>query len=132
MKRGTVGKTKAVAFFLATGLALQACGSSSVHAPTTAPSGHSSQSSQSSEKVTIKNFAFIPANLTVKANSVILVTNDDSVIHTFTADNNSFNSGNILPGQTVAVQIGAQSSSVRIGYYCTIHQYMTGSITVTG
>ncbi len=122
--------TKSVLVFA--GLLLASCGSSSVGTNQnvlTTTTGAASKPAAGT-KVAIRNFAFVPANLTVKPNSIILVTNDDAVIHTFTAQNNSFNSGNILPGQTVAVKVGNVSTGVKIAYYCSIHQYMTGTVTI--
>ena len=113
-------------------LAAAACGSSP--SPTSTPKSTAPiQASGALVKVAIKNFTFIPSKLSLKGASVVEVTNLDSVIHTFTAVNKSFNSGPIMPGQSVMVKIpsGGGTQAVTIAYQCSIHQYMTGTITVT-
>lgn len=116
---------------LALGIFASACGSSQTTTSAATPSSSvSTTQPQSVVKVTIENFAFVPSKLVVKSGGEILVTNNDSVIHTFTATDKSFNSGNILPGKTVAVKVGSSSTSASISYMCSIHQYMTGSITI--
>ena len=115
------------------GLLAAACGSSvGSSASSTTPSSSAAVTSTGSVvKVAIKNFTFVPANLVVKVGQTIVVTNDDSVIHTFTALDKSFNSGNIMPGQSATVKISDPgSSAMTLSYQCSIHQYMTGTITV--
>jgi plastocyanin len=92
-----------------------------------APSG------SASVMITIDNFAFSPAHVTVAPHERILVHNEDPVTHTLTAIPGStpfgnFNSGNVGAGQTKSVT--APSSSGTYQYYCAIHNFMTGSITV--
>ncbi len=108
-----------------------ACGSSTGQSATATPAT-AKAASATVVKVAIKNFSFIPANLTLKAGSSVEITNEDSVIHTFTALNGSFNSGSIMPGQSVTVKIppGSGTQAVKIAYQCSIHQYMTGTITI--
>jgi plastocyanin len=84
-------------------------------------------------KVTIRNFAFSPAHFTVKPGERIVVTNKDSVTHTFTAMPGSapvghFDSGDIAPGKTETVT--APTSDGSYAFYCSIHPFMTGTVTV--
>ena len=128
MKKTSIGFS-----LVGVGLLAAACGSSvgSSTSATTPSSTAAVTSTGSVVKVAIKNFAFVPANLVVKVGQSIVVTNDDSVIHTFTALDKSFNSGNIMPGQSATVKISDPgSSAMSLSYQCTIHQYMTGTITV--
>lgn len=78
--------------------------------------------------VTIKDFAFRPADLTVAPGATVIVTNRDPVTHTFTARDRRFNTGDIAPGRTVTVR--APSKPGRYGFLCLIHQYMTGTLVV--
>ena len=87
-----------------------------------------------SVKVTISNFTFVPANLTVSPGEKIIVTNKDSVAHTFTAVPGStplgnFDSGNLSPGQSATVI--APTKPGKYDYYCAIHNFMTGVLTVS-
>jgi plastocyanin len=76
------------------------------------------------------NFAFQPASTSVKAGSTITVKNNDSVAHTVTADNNSFNTGDINGGGTKTFT--APSNPGSFPFHCSIHPFMHGTLTVTG
>jgi len=79
--------------------------------------------------ITIKNFMFTPMNLTVTPGATIKVTNKDSVTHTLTSTNGKFSTGNIKPHETKSIT--APKKPGRYHYICSIHQYMTGMITVS-
>ena len=78
--------------------------------------------------VTIKNMAFNPSSLSVTAGSTVTWMNSDTTIHTVTADDGSFNSGNIAVG---AVYSRVFSTAGTFSYHCTIHPEMTGKVVVT-
>ncbi len=76
----------------------------------------------------IANFAFAPADITVTVGETVMWTNTDSASHTVTADDGSFDSGQIASGTTF------EQAFTRPGTYtyrCTIHSSMTGTVTVT-
>lgn len=77
--------------------------------------------------VSIENMSFNSSSLTVKAGSTVKWTNNDNVAHTVTADDNSFDSGNIAAGATYSRTF---STAGTISYHCTIHSMMKGSIVV--
>lgn len=77
--------------------------------------------------VEIRNFAYSPKTMTIQAGTEVTFTNNDSVMHTVTADNASFDSGSIDPGQSYAHTF---SDPGTINYHCTPHPYMTASIVV--
>ena len=79
--------------------------------------------------ITIQNFAYRPATITVKAGSTITVKNQDSATHTVTADNNAFDTGNISGGASKTMT--APSTPGSFPYHCTIHPFMHGTLTVT-
>jgi len=59
--------------------------------------------------------------------TIVIWYNNDSVAHTVTARDNSFDSGNLSPGdafQYVFEQPG------ELKYFCTIHPSMVGKITI--
>ena len=94
-----------------------------------AVSGNAQSKSQAEHVtvVTIKNFAFMPPDLTVKAGTTVEWRNQDVVPHTVTAADHSFRSGNIGPGKTwrfVATKPGV------FDYNCTPHPNMHGKLTV--
>jgi plastocyanin len=112
-----------------------ACSSGASSSSTTTASGGSSSgggspSTGGSATITIQNFSFSPAKITVTPGEKVTVTNKDSVAHTVTANDKKFDTGDIGPGKTVTFT--APSSPGGYPYICTIHQYMTGMLTVKG
>ena len=61
--------------------------------------------------------------------STVTVTNDDSVTHTWTATGGAFNSGPLAPGASFSFTFTQPGT---YNYLCTIHTFMTGTVTVTG
>jgi plastocyanin len=78
--------------------------------------------------MSISGFAFSPATLSVKTGSVIKVTNNDAAAHTLTADDNSFDSGNIPAGGSGTITV---TKAGTFAFHCTYHSRMTGTLTVT-
>ncbi len=77
--------------------------------------------------VEIKNFAFSPSTLTVKKGDTVTWTNNDSAAHTVTADDGSFDTGNISLGGSQTVTF---TKSGTFTYHCSIHPMMKGTIVV--
>jgi len=78
-------------------------------------------------EVAIDGFAFKPADITVPAGTAVVWYNNDSVIHTATARDGSFDSGSLSKGDTFSHTFEAKGS---FEYYCIPHPYMTGVIIV--
>lgn len=78
--------------------------------------------------VTIQNFSFDPAELEVEAGTAVTATNDDSVAHTWTADDGAFDSGNLASGESFKHVLDEAGTFT---YHCTLHPTMTGEVTVT-
>lgn len=80
-------------------------------------------------KVSIKDFKFRPADLTVAPGAKITVTNNDTTTHTMTATKGkAFDTGDIAPGKSATFT--APSKAGGYPYDCTIHPFMTGTLTV--
>lgn len=77
--------------------------------------------------VTIQNMAFSPATLTVKVGDKVTWTNQDSVGHSATADDNSFDTGVIAQGQSGSTTF---SKAGTYTYHCKVHPSMTATIIV--
>jgi plastocyanin len=133
-RRGfTVLALLAIAALIAAG-----CGSSSNNNPsgsptTTAPSTAASTTtaggtSSGSTAATIQNFAFHPATTNAKADQKVTWSNEDSTTHTVTADNGSFNSGNLSPGKSFSFTFAQAGTSK---YHCSIHPFMHGTVSVS-
>ena len=69
-----------------------------------------------------------PSNAIIQPNSKITFKNEDSVIHTATADDGSFDTGNISPGSSKTVTVKGDGT---ISYHCTIHPWMKAKLTVS-
>jgi plastocyanin len=77
--------------------------------------------------IVINGFKFLPDTLTVKTGETVEWKNEDAVVHTATAEDKTFDSGNIAPGKSwtfVASKPGTYT------YICTIHPNMKGTLTV--
>lgn len=84
----------------------------------------------SSVTVQIINYAFVPENVSIQANTTITWINNDTVAHYIVSDSGSplaLDSGVINPG-------GSYSHAFAINgiypYHCSIHPFMKGNVTV--
>ena len=71
--------------------------------------------------------SFSASAITVTKGTTVTWTNNDNMTHTVTADDNSFDSGNIGNGGTFSFTFKNTGS---FAYHCNIHPSMTGSVTV--
>lgn len=81
------------------------------------------------DAVTIDNFAFAPATLTVKAGSTVTWTNKDEEPHTVAAADGSFKSPGMGTGATFSHTF---PTAGKFDYVCSIHPMMHGTVVVTG
>lgn len=89
-------------------------------------------SGPSSVAVEIRNFAFNPQNITVATDTNVTWRNNDSMAHTVISLEGApaaFDSGPINPGQTFTFRLTVPGT---YPYYCMIHPFMRGNVTVTG
>jgi len=78
-------------------------------------------------EVVIEGFAFNPDTLNIPVGTTVVWYNNDSVDHTVTARDNSFDSGRISPNETFEYTF---QQSGTLEYYCTIHPSMTGKVSI--
>jgi plastocyanin len=96
--------------------------------PTTAPTNTPTTGPTSTgNSVTIMNFAFSPATLTLKTGTKVTWTNKDTVTHTVTADQGAFNSGLLSPGNSFSFTF---TKAGTYSYHCNIHHSMMATIIV--
>ncbi len=77
--------------------------------------------------VAMSGVAFAPQTVRLAVGDTVVFRNDDPVPHTATADHGAFDSGDVQPGRSwrwVARQKGI------LGYHCTYHPNMTGTLVV--
>ena len=77
--------------------------------------------------VSITNFAFAPAELTVERGDTVVWRNTDFVPHTATARDSTWDSSSLPANSTWRFVAGA---SGRHEYYCVLHPTMRGTIVV--
>ena len=82
---------------------------------------------QNARSVEIGDNFFDPPNASVEPGSTITWTNKGDEPHTVTADDGSFDSGVLNPGDSYTVAFGGQGT---VTYHCEIHPEMRGSVTV--
>lgn len=105
--------------------------SSSMSSMDMSKSNAASTPAASSNSVTIKDFAFSPATMTVKVGTKVTWTNEDSVSHTVTADtpsNDAPASNNIGKGESYSFTFNKAGT---YAYHCTPHPYMKATVVVT-
>ncbi|HEX3541933.1 MAG TPA: cupredoxin domain-containing protein [Acidimicrobiales bacterium] len=125
----------AALFMLTLGVA--ACGSSSTTssttvggAATTTPAAGSTATSAPAAggtAMTISGFAFKPNPASFKVGSTVTVTNQDSTDHSLTATDGSFDTGVFSSGSKTITLSKVGTFTI----HCRIHNFMTGTITVT-
>lgn len=77
--------------------------------------------------VSIVDFAFSPADLTISEGDMVTWTNNGNFTHTSTSDGGVWNSGDLTNGQSFTFTF---SSAGTYPYHCFYHPSMTGTITV--
>src|SRR5829696_5062690 len=87
------------------------------------------QPTQNVWSVAIEDFYFDPPDAAIAPGDKIIWTNKGRAPHTVTADDGSFDSGVLKPGETYTVTF---LGSGTVTYHCTIHPNMVGSVTVGG
>jgi plastocyanin len=130
MPRGRNGRRRTVAIAglaaVVAAAALAACGSSDEGVATGSSGGGSAQKSST---LTIENFRFRPNPLVVSTGARVKVTNSDDAAHTVTAEDKSFDTGNVAALGEAEI---TPSKAGELAYFCSIHDYMRGVIRVSG
>ncbi len=135
-KRGALALALALGLSLAAllgGAALAGCGGgdspSATGAETTEemPSGAPAESAVATTKVEISDFLYDPAAITVKAGDTVTWTNNDQAPHTATADDQSFDTGDLQKG---AEGTATFEKAGEFTYYCRFHAFMNGTVVV--
>src|SRR5215216_7459540 len=70
-----------------------------------------------------------PTDAAIEPGSTITWTNNGALPHAVTADDGSFDSGRLNPGDSYTVAFDGQGT---VTYHCAIHPNMVGSVTVGG
>jgi plastocyanin len=124
-----MGHARFAALTIAVALAIAACSGSATPAPSAQPSAAppAAAPAAAGSAVSIANFAFAPASMTVAVGTTVTWTNTDSAGHTVTADDGSFKSDKLGTGTAFSHTFTTAGTYT---YHCSIHSSMTGTITV--
>jgi plastocyanin len=90
--------------------------------------GEDGEGEAGGDVITIAGFAFDGAS-EVAVGTTVTVVNEDGSDHTWTADDGTFSSGNLAPGDSFEFTFTEPGTYT---YACRIHPSMVGTITVTG
>ena len=90
--------------------------------------GNNNPGGNSPNSVSISGSAFVASSISVKEGTTVTWTNNDTDVHTVTADDNSFKSGDLIKGGTYSHLF---DKSGTFNYHCHHHLGMKGSVTVT-
>jgi plastocyanin len=97
-------------------------------APTaTTAAGSGSGKAVAKATVEIKNFKFGPPGVTVKKGAKVTWKNADTAQHTATADDKTFDTGTVNPGQSKVVTLSKPGT---YSYSCLFHPFMKGRVVV--
>src|SRR5690606_21106898 len=92
------------------------------------PDGGATSTPETGSTVTIDNFALSPTTLTVGAGTTVTWVNNDTAAHTVTADDGSFDSGNLAPGDSFTHTFDSAGS---FSYHCNYHPNMVATVVVS-
>ena len=107
----------AVALAITTGLGMGILAAQQVLAATNAPA-----------VITIDNFTFGPANLTVPAGTTVTWTNHDDIPHSVVAADKAFRSAALDTNDSYTFTFKTAGT---FAYFCGLHPHMTGKVIVT-
>ncbi len=79
------------------------------------------------QQITIDQFKFTPAALTVPVGTTVTWTNKDDTVHTVTSNTKAFGSEALDQGGTFSYTFTAPGT---YAYFCKLHPRMTGTVTV--
>jgi plastocyanin len=78
-------------------------------------------------KVSIANFAFAPAEITIAPGESVTWTNDDGAPHGLEYHDGAKGTDLLLPGASFTRQFDRPGTD---DYHCSVHPYMTGRVVV--
>jgi plastocyanin len=111
---------------LALGVFVASCGGSTASTTVSTP-GTTAGGGAGGAQVVMKNTAFDPATVTIKAGESVTWTNQDSMNHTVVADNGEFKSSDLGQGAIFSFKFDKAGT---YPYNCSIHPSMKATVVV--
>jgi plastocyanin len=91
------------------------------------PGADGAAGSRDTVRAAVQDFLFQPARLEIAAGTTVVWTNGGQMMHTVTAEDGSFDSGPIEPGQLGSITF---SRAGTFPFHCTPHPFMRGVVVV--
>lgn len=98
-------------------------------AETTTTEAQTTTTGAAGGEVSIVNFSFRPADISVAVGTTVSWTNGDSVSHTTSSDDDAWDSGTLSSGDSFQFVFDTPGTYL---YHCNIHPQMKATITVEG
>jgi len=108
-------------------VAAEPAGAARAPAASPAVGGSTTAGSRDTVVVDMKQLAYEPARIEVRAGTTVVWTNNAPLPHTVTADDSSFDSGTIEVGKRWARTFARAGT---YAYHCTPHPFMKGVVVV--
>jgi plastocyanin len=77
--------------------------------------------------ISVQDYLFLPQQSQVPVGTTVNFSNDGTIVHTATAQDGSFDTGDITPGQVVGVTFNSAGNYI---YNCAPHPWMLGRVVV--
>ncbi|MDX1448905.1 MAG: plastocyanin/azurin family copper-binding protein, partial [Acidimicrobiia bacterium] len=75
------------------------------------------------------SWTFKPADIEIAAGTTVTWRNEGAIVHTVTAEDGTFDSGNLAPGESFTFTF---DDEIALNYFCEPHPWMTGTVAVGG
>jgi LPXTG-motif cell wall-anchored protein len=110
-----------------------ASGGAVIAPPSGEPDGASASTSagpkQTGHDVAMRDYKFVPKEITVDVGDTVTFTNEDTAEHNAIAEDDSFRTSTFGEGESESVTISEAGS---YPYFCSLHANMEGRISTTG
>ena len=101
--------------------------STSTSAGSSSTTAGATGSAAATDQIEIADFKYDPATVTVDAGTEVTWTNSDDAAHTATADDSSFDTGDLDQGDSNSVTFDEPGAFT---YYCRFHPFMKATVEV--
>jgi plastocyanin len=109
-------------------LGVAACGGGNDEPATSTVSTANATAASMTDRVEIADYKFKPETIEVNAGTKVTFTNSDDTKHTATADDGSFDTGDLEQGDSASVTL---SKPGEFTYYCRYHPFMKATVEVS-
>ena len=101
--------------------------STSTSAESSSTTAEATGSAAATDQIEIADFKYDPETVTVDAGTEVTWTNSDDAAHTATADDSSFDTGDLDQGDSKSVTFDEPGTFT---YYCRFHPFMKATVEV--